>query len=303
MPEKSSISISSFKHLPVLHEEVLEAINNNLSSKLLDGGLIIDATVGGGGHCSLILKENPKVRVIGLDQDPNATAAAEEHLKAFGSRVKILSANFAEFTPPEPAIVVLADLGVSSPQLDNPNRGFSFRLNGPLDMRMNPENGDTAAELIERLNEKELADLVYVNGEERLSRRIARKIKSDLSEKGPYSGTADLAYAIAGCYPPKMRHGRIHPATRTFQALRIAVNNELKALDSFLKKAPTWLVPGGLLIVISFHSLEDRRVKNAFQLDSRLKRVTKKPLIASDDEILTNARSRSAKCRIAQRNA
>ena len=195
----------------------------------------------------------------------------------------------------------MADLGVSSPQLDVAKRGFSFRLDGPLDMRMNPQVGETAAELIGRLEETELADLIYAYGEERLSRRIARRIKHDLAEQGPYAGTAALAYAVAGCYPPKARRGRIHPATRTFQALRIAVNDELDALDRFLQKAPDWLVPGGLLAVISFHSLEDRRVKTAFLRDQRLERLTRKPLVASEMEIAANPRSRSAKCRFARR--
>ena len=168
-------------------------------------------------------------------------------------------------------------------------------------MRMNPQVGETAAELIGRLEETELADLIYAYGEERLSRRIARRIKHDLAEQGPYAGTAALAYAVAGCYPPKARRGRIHPATRTFQALRIAVNDELDALDRFLQKAPDWLVPGGLLAVISFHSLEDRRVKTAFLRDQRLERLTRKPLVASEMEIAANPRSRSAKCRFARR--
>ena len=195
---------------------------------------------------------------------------------------------------------MLADLGVSSPQLDVAERGFSFRLDGPLDMRMNPE-GETAASLIERLEENTLADLIYAYGEERLSRRIARRIKADLAEQGPYSGTAALAYAVAGCYPPKTRRGRIHPATRTFQALRIAVNDELGALEQLLQRAPDWLQPGGLLAIISFHSLEDRRVKTAFLQDQRLERLTRRPLVASEHEEAQNPRSRSAKLRIARR--
>ncbi|NDD44609.1 MAG: 16S rRNA (cytosine(1402)-N(4))-methyltransferase, partial [Synechococcaceae bacterium WB9_4xB_025] len=181
-------------------------------------------------------------------------------------------------------------------------RGFSFRLDGPLDMRMNPEGGgETAAELIERLPEAELADLIYAYGEERLSRRIARRIKADLVSQGPYDGTASLAYAVAGCYPPKARKGRIHPATRTFQALRIAVNDELGVLDRLLAQAPDWLEPGGLLAIISFHSLEDRRVKTAFLQDERLQRITRRPLVASEQEQEQNPRSRSAKLRIARR--
>ena len=200
--------------------------------------------------------------------------------------------------------MVLADLGVIRPQLDVAERGFSFRLDGPLDMRMNPEkDGETAAELIDRLEESALADVIYGYGEERLSRRIARRIKADLAEHGAYSGTAALAYAVAGCYPPKARRGRIHPATRTFQALRIAVNDELAVLDALLEQAPDWLEPGGLLGVISFHSLEDRRVKTAFKEDERLSRITRKPMVASEEEQESNPRSRSAKWRLARRQS
>ena len=167
-------------------------------------GLLIDATLGGGGHSALLLERHPGLRLVGLDQDPTARAAAAERLAAFGDRVQIVATNFAEYKPTQTAVMVLADLGVSSPQLDVAERGFSFRLDGPLDMRMD-RSGDveTAAELIARLDENELADLIYGYGEERLSRRIARRIKNDLSEKGAYSGTAALAYAVAGCYPPQ----------------------------------------------------------------------------------------------------
>ena len=225
-----------FDHMPVMAKRVLETINT-LPEKLLNGGLMIDATLGGGGHTAIVLEAHPNLKVIGLDQDATARAAASERLALFGSRVKIIGTNFADFIPSEHAIVVLADLGVSSPQLDVAERGFSFRLNGPLDMRMNSKQGITAGELIQNLKENELANIIYLNGEERYSRKIARKIKTDLLEQGPYEGTNDLAYAIAGCYPPKLRYGRIHPATRTFQALRIAVNNELEVLDCLLREA------------------------------------------------------------------
>lgn len=205
---------------------------------------------------------------------------------------------------------MLADLGVSSPQLDVARRGFSFRADGPLDMRMNPGAGETAAELIDRLSEGELADLIYAYGEERLSRRIARRIveqrpwgsEAAIDADGDADrGTAALAYLVAGCYPPKARRSRLHPATRTFQALRIAVNDELGALDTLLRRAPDWLVPGGLLALISFHSLEDRRVKTAFLSDGRLERITRKPLVADGAEQELNPRSRSAKLRVARR--
>ena len=287
-----------FSHVPVLADAVLEA------AEQLPGreGLLIDATLGGGGHSALLLERYPGLRLVGLDQDPTARAAAAERLAPFGDRVQIVATNFAEYKPAQTAVMVLADLGVSSPQLDVAERGFSFRLDGPLDMRMD-RSGDveTAAELIARLDENELADLIYGYGEERLSRRIARRIKNDLSEKGAYSGTAALAYAVAGCYPPKARRGRIHPATRTFQALRIAVNDELGVLDRLLEQAPDWLAAGGVLGIISFHSLEDRRVKTAFLRDERLQRITRKPLVASPEEEERNPRSRSAKLRFARR--
>jgi 16S rRNA (cytosine1402-N4)-methyltransferase len=265
------------------------------------GGVLVDCTLGGGGHSALLLEAHPQLQLVGLDQDPMARAAAAERLAPFGERVTIVASNFAAYTPPGPVVAVLADLGVSSPQLDGAERGFSFRSDGPLDMRMNPEVGETAGGLIDRLGESELADLIYAYGEERLSRRIARRIKEYLASEGPFSGTAALAYVVAGCYPPAARRGRIHPATRTFQALRIAVNDELVALDCLLHNAPEWLASGGLFGVISFHSLEDRRVKTAFLGDERLERVTRKPLIAAEEEQERNPRSRSAKFRLARR--
>jgi 16S rRNA (cytosine1402-N4)-methyltransferase len=284
--------------VPVLADAVLDAARQIPRPE----GLLIDATLGGGGHSALLLEQHPGLRLIGLDQDATARAAAAERLASFGKRVSIVATNFADFVPPEPAVMVLADLGVSSPQLDVAERGFSFRLDGPLDMRMNTGGeGETAAELIDRLEENELADLIYGYGEERLSRRIARRIKADIKANGAYGGTAALAYAVAGCYPPKARRGRIHPATRTFQALRIAVNDELGVLDRLLQQAPDWLEPEGLLGIISFHSLEDRRVKTAFLRDERLQRITRKPVVATEQEEEANPRSRSAKWRLACR--
>ena len=287
-----------FSHVPVLADAVLAAAEQLPNPE----GVLIDATLGGGGHSALLLERHPGLRLIGLDQDPTARQAAAQHLAPFGDRVTIVATNFADYEPSEPALMVMADLGVSSPQLDVAERGFSFRLDGPLDMRMNgSSDGETAEELIDRLEESELADLIYGYGEERLSRRIARRIKNDLAEQGAYSGTAALAYAVAGCYPPKARRGRIHPATRTFQALRIAVNDELGVLDRLLQQAPEWLEPDGLLGIISFHSLEDRRVKTSFLRDERLQRITRKPVVATPEEEEANPRSRSAKWRLARR--
>ena len=281
----------------MLPQQVLEAL-----AELPDEGVLLDATVGGGGHSSLLLDAHPGWQLIGLDQDPAARAAADQQLERFGERVQLVASNFAAYTPNQPVVAVLADLGVSSHQLDVPERGFSFRADGPLDMRMNTEgDGETAAALIDRLEENALADLLFHYGEERLSRRIARRLKTE----GPWDdgerGTAALAYAIAGCYPPKQRHGRIHAATRSFQALRIAVNDELGVLETLLNDAPNWLEPGGRIAVISFHSLEDRLVKNRFKADERLRVISRKPLIASEQEAEANPRARSAKLRVAQR--
>ena len=290
--------------MPVLAEQVLGSfaeLSALLAQQPGGEGVLVDCTLGGGGHSALLLAAHPGLRLIGLDQDPTARSAAAERLAPFGARVGIVATNFANYIPAEPVVAVLADLGVSSPQLDVAGRGFSFRADGPLDMRMNIETGETAAELIERLDETALADLIYAYGEERLSRRIARRIKEQGPWGGAEKGTAALAYLVAGCYPPKARRGRIHPATRTFQALRIAVNDELGVLDQLLEQAPDWLVGGGLFGVISFHSLEDRRVKTAFSTDGRLQRVTRKPLVADGAEEADNPRSRSAKWRVARR--
>ncbi|MGB5135711.1 MAG: 16S rRNA (cytosine(1402)-N(4))-methyltransferase RsmH [Prochlorococcaceae cyanobacterium] len=295
----------AFDHVPVLAEPVLAGLAplSELLAARPQGGVLIDCTLGGGGHSALLLQAHPGLHVVGLDQDPSARAAAAERLAPFGGRATIVATNFADHTPTEPALAVLADLGVSSPQLDVAERGFSFRLAGPLDMRMNPERGETAGDLIDRLDETALADLIYGYGEERLSRRIARRIK----EQGAWGDpdrprdTAELAWLVAGCYAPAARRGRIHPATRTFQALRIAVNDELGALDRLLALAPDWLVPGGLLAIISFHSLEDRRVKTAFLSDERLERVTRRAIQAGEAEAEANPRSRSARLRIARR--
>ena len=293
-----------FLHQSVLAAEVLEAFVSLPPAP--DGAppLLIDCTLGGGGHSALLLEAHPDWQLIGLDQDPTAQAAAAAQLASYGDRVRIETGNFGAWEPPADrrAVAVLADLGVSSPQLDRPERGFSFRAEGPIDMRMNPEAGETAAELLDRLEEGALADVLFQFGEERLSRRIARRLVAEREAK-PWGerSTSELAYAVAGCYPPKARRGRIHPATRSFQALRIAVNDELGALERLLRHAPDWLVPGGLLAIISFHSLEDRLVKQAFLADGRLERITRRPLVADPAEMEANPRSRSAKLRVARR--
>ena len=298
------LSLAPFSHQSVLAAEVVEAF---ATLPLAPNGarpLLIDATLGGGGHSALLLEAHPDWQLIGLDQDPTARAAAAERLAPFRGRVRIEAANFGAWMPPADrrAVAVRAVLGVSSPPLDRAERGFSFRADGPIDMRMNPEAGESAAELLDRLEEGALADLLFQFGDERLSRRIARRLVAEREAK-PWGerSTSELAYAVAGCYPPKARRGRLHPATRSFQALRIAVNDELGALERLLQRAPDWLLPGGVLALISFHSLEDRMVKQAFLADERLERITRRPLVADAQEEESNPRSRSAKLRLARR--
>ena len=289
-----SVGPAPFFHVPVLANQVVDGL------KIKPGGRYLDATVGGGGHSRLILEAAPDVELVALDQDLQALAAAKEQLAEFGNRTTFHHINFSLFEPGSLRFDgILADIGVSSTQLDQAQRGFSFRQEAPLDMRMDSTQDLTAADIVNHWDEKTLADTIYEYGEERLSRRIAKR----LVERRPFRTTTELASAIASAYPAKAARGRIHPATRTFQALRIAVNSELDVLSTFLERAPNWLKPSGRLCIISFHSLEDRIVKYAFRGDERLDIVTKKPLVASREEIRENRRSRSAKLRVAERKS
>ena len=282
----------TFSHIPVLSQEVITGLN------IQPGEHYLDLTVGGGGHSRLILETAEDVKITAVDQDEDALNAAKENLSEFGNRVKFIHSNFANYQFPENTYHgILADLGVSSYHLDNPERGFSFRNTANLDMRMNQQQSLTAGDIINEWDEQELADIFFKYGEERLSRRIARRI----IEKRPFDTTTELANAIAYSVPPKYRHGRIHPATRVFQALRIAVNDELKALETLIEKAPNALIPGGRIAIISFHSLEDRPVKHGLRNSPLLRILTKKPIIATEEEIKQNPRSRSAKLRIAEK--
>ena len=282
----------TFSHIPVLSQEVITGLNIQL------GGNYLDLTVGGGGHSRLILESAEDVKVTCVDQDEDALKAAKENLSEFGDRVNFIHSNFANYQFIENSYDgILADLGVSSYHLDNPERGFSFRNTANLDMRMNQQQSLTAGDIINEWDETELADIFFKYGEERLSRRIARRI----IEKRPFDTTTELANAIAYSVPPKYRHGRIHPATRVFQALRIAVNDELKVLETLIEKAPNALIPGGRIAIISFHSLEDRPVKHGLRNSPLLRILTKKPIIATEEEIKQNPRSRSAKLRIAEK--
>ena len=285
----------SFEHYSVLSQELIKGLN------IVNNGHYLDVTVGGGGHSELILQSAIKVKVTAIDRDSTALAATKTRLAAYYPEyLEFWQGNFAEYEPPETLFDgIIADLGVSSPQFDTPERGFSFRHEAPLDMRMDTTQSQTAADIVNREREKTLADIIYQYGEERFSRRIARNIV----QKRPFHTTTKLAEAIASSVPGKYRHGKIHPATRTFQALRIVVNRELESLETLIAKAPLWLKPGGIIGIISFHSLEDRIVKHGFRNSELLEVITKKPITPQLEEIKENARSRSAKLRFARKIA
>ena len=286
------MSAQEFFHVPVLSREVIEGL------AVHPGGRYLDATVGGGGHSRLILEAAPDAQLTAMDQDEDALIAAKKQLGEFSDRIQFIKSNFAVYRfPPSTFSGIIADLGVSSHHLDTAERGFSFRSSAPLDMRMDRGQSLTAADVINDWDETELANIFFTYGEERLSRRIARRIV----EKRPFETTTELAEAIAYSVPPKYRYGRIHPATRVFQALRIVVNDELKSLETFIEKAPEALLPGGRIVIISFHSLEDRLVKHGLRNSPNLRVLTKKPITAQEDELANNPRSRSAKLRIAER--
>lgn len=303
-------------HTPVLPAEVLAALQPQ------PGGVFIDATLGGGGHAlSLLQASQPGGRLLGIDADPDALQVAQKRFaksSVAGSAYTLLHANFANigalarahgFTDVDG---VLFDLGVSSHQLDTAERGFSFHADAPLDMRLDPTSGLSAADLVAELDETALADLIFRYGEERFSRRIARRIVEQRREHA-IKTTGELAELIRRAIPARGGHSRIHPATRTFQALRIAVNNELVHLEQALPQAVDLLRTGGRLVVISFHSLEDRIVKQFMRAESgyggseapdqpvRLLIVTKKPITPGAAEVSANPRSRSARLRIAER--
>ena len=290
----------AFGHTTVLGAEVVAAIAPH------SGGVYVDATLGGGGHTESILAAAPGAMVIGIDQDRRAIDAAGERLARFGDAARLVLGRFSAIEEHLTAFGspkidgIVADLGVSSPQLTDPGRGMSFRSEGPLDMRMG-DTDETALELIERLSTDELADLIYQYGEERRSRRIARCIQQAVRQ-GELKTTLDLRRAVVRAVGPA-RVGGIDPATRTFQALRIAVNHEMEELTALLELSPRVLGPGGVLAVISFHSLEDRQVKRAFLQPSIWERLTTKPIIASKGETEHNPRARSAKLRAARKVA
>ena len=282
-------------HIPVLLAECMELL------AVKRGGLYVDGTLGLGGHAAeVLLRSEPDGRLLGVDRDGETLARAEAALAGFGSRVRFAQADFREV----PALLagdrpdgILLDLGVSSLQLDTAERGFSFQADGPLDMRMDRSRGETAAEVVNRTREADLADLIYKFGEERASRRIARAI-TRARERAPIRTTGELAEIVRRAAPRSRRPG-LHPATRTFQAVRIHVNRELDGLGPALESLAACLAPGGRLVVIAFHSLEDREVKHTFRgLASRGYRLlTKKPLRPGEEETRVNPRARSARLR------
>jgi 16S rRNA (cytosine1402-N4)-methyltransferase len=286
------------RHIPVLLDEVVEWLAP------APGKIFVDGTLGGGGHTAALANAvGPTGQVIATDLDPDALARCEARLA--GLPVKIAAANFTEV----PEVLaelginavdgILLDLGLSSDQLADADRGFSFQADGPLDLRFDPEQGESAADLLSHIGEQRLADIIYQYGEERHSRRIAKKIV-ETRRSTPIRTAGQLADLVRSCVP-RTPGLKIDPATRTFQALRIAVNEELSSLETALAKFPDWLRPGGRLAIISFHSLEDRLVKHAFRSDERLNILTKKPVVPSAREEAENPRSRSAKLRVAER--
>jgi 16S rRNA (cytosine1402-N4)-methyltransferase len=289
-------------HVPVMTAEVLQHLRPER------GGVFIDCTVGLGGHARALL-EAGATRLIGLDRDRHALAGAAETLSAWRDRIDLVHSDYRaldEVLDARDLAVVdgaLADLGVSSMQFDAPGRGFSFQRDEPLDMRMDQSAGDTAADLVARSSERELADAIFQYGEERFSRRIARAIV-DARRETPVATTGRLASIVRRAIP-RRGFARIDPATRTFQALRIWVNRELEGLDRFLGAAVRRLRAGARLVVITFHSLEDRIVKHTLRAlesgDAGVRVLTRKPIVPSDEEITRNPRARSAKLRAAER--
>lgn len=313
--------MTGYTHTPVLLAEVLAALQPH------PGGVYLDGTLGGGGHAAAVLQQaQPGGHLLGIDADPAALQATRERLVALPPELAppgsytLVQDNFGNIAAIAQAHNITAidglllDLGVSSHQLDTPERGFAFSMDGPLDMRFDPTQEVTAADLVNRLDEQPLADLIYRYGEERASRRIARRLVERRRQKHIMS-TSELATLVAQALGGPGRRGGMHPATRTFQALRIAVNNELGQLEAALPQAVALLRPGGRLAVISFHSLEDRIVKQFFRAESgyggsaaperpvRLRIITKKPVEASASEVQANPRSRSARLRVAERVA
>ena len=306
-------------HYSVLKDEVWDFLK-----PANDNSLLVDGTMGEGGHSKMFLTKSPTISVIGLDADREIQKVAKERLSEFGNRVKFehtwfndFFENFDSFGYENPDRILL-DLGISVFHYEKSGRGFTFQKDEPLDMRLNPDLAVSAADIVNTYDEVSLANLIYEYSDEKLSRKIARKICAERSVN-PILTTSQLAYIVRGCVPPNKRHGKTHPATRTFQALRIAVNSELNRLDSVLEDALKVLKVGGRLGIITFHSLEDRAVKRFFQNKAKkcicpdsypickcggvpeVKRLTKKPVGPTEREVKENPPSRSAKLRVVEK--
>ena len=286
-------------HVPIMVDEIVEAMAS------VQPRVMIDGTFGGGGHTEACLKSIPSLsRVVAIDRDPGVQTRFEnrdpdERIDLFvGSHSQ--SGRALESLGIQHADAMLLDLGLSSDQLADPNRGFSFQTEGELDLRFDPTRGEPAWRWLAMNSERVIADAIYQYGEERFSRRIARAIVERAKMRRPIRMAAEMAEVCRRCVPRSKNHD-IHPATRTFQALRIVVNDELREVESTLDAAADWIRPGGVFAVLSFHSLEDRLVKNAFRDADRWQRVTRKPMRPSESEVADNPRSRSAKLRIARR--
>lgn len=285
-------------HIPVLPLEVIDGLNPQ------PGSTIVDGTLGGGGHAEAILERiGATGTLFGFDRDPIAVEDTKTRISE--ENAHLINANYSDM-PEQLSLFdvtqvdgILLDLGLSSDQLADRERGFSFHSDGPLDLRFNQMAGEPAAKLVNRLSEKHLADLIYEFGEERFSRRIARKIVK-LRHANKIETAAQLANIVRPCIP-RTKKKSIDPATKTFQALRIAVNEELKWLKVAVNRLPDLLVPGGRIAIISFHSLEDRIVKQALQQNDQLEILSRKPIMAGEEELMNNPRSRSAKLRVAQK--
>ena len=305
-----------FQHLPVMGREVVELL------RPVPTGLFVDCTVGAGGHAALLLEARPDCRLLGIDRDADAVAAANARLRRFGDRVELVQGEFGRLSAlvgeREEAIVgLLMDLGVSSPQLDRPERGFSYRFDAPLDMRMDSRQTLTAAQVVNEYDEDELAALIATNGEERYARRIARSIVA----ARPLQTTKELVAVIAGAMPAASRRAAAHPARRTFQAIRMEVNRELPNLAEGLDESVHLVGPAGRILVLAYHSLEDRMVKERMRMwaderqvsheEARLpverdrhpiaRILTRRPLRPADDEVRDNPRAESARLRACER--
>jgi len=309
------------RHIPVLLNEILEVL------QVSAGGVYVDCTVDGGGHAEAILEKTaPSGVVVGLDMDPLMIERSSERLAGFGERIKLVHTNFADLKEAlnsvgiEQVDGIMADLGISSNQLDYRERGFSFMQAGPIDMRMNTTLEETALDVIANRDENELANIIYRYGEEKFSRRISRELKKWLAENKLVT-TKDLAEAVGRAIPRKMHPKRINPATKTFQALRIAVNKELESIEQMLPQALEVLKPGGRLAIMSYHSLEDRIVRSEFKDWEKdcicppklpicvcdkvreAKILTRKPILPTEAEIENNPRARSAKLRVVEKTS